>query len=113
MRIGNIGGYGGIAVSPYNYSVRNQSDVSDAYIESVDEIGKMNASEDIGIVQPVRYPNAKAQPVDPVKRMQDAQKVNQEYNQVAANFKGNDTWYGADALSGGYQTVGGTIDLFA
>lgn len=115
MRIGAIGGYGDIAVRPFNYSIQNKSDVSDAYTESVDEASKAGTPKELSAVQPVRYPNAQiqAEGVEPTKRMENAKKASQEYNQVAANFAGSSTWYGANAVAGGYATVGNNIDLFA
>lgn len=115
ISIGAIGGASGMSyIQPMNYSLKNESDVSDSFIETGMSGAVMN-------VPPVRYPNAQAIPVadddnsslklsaNVVKKSQEA---NRMYNDVAAKFQGMTTGYSQDTQAISYGMAGNTIDLF-
>jgi hypothetical protein len=96
-----------------NYSVKNQSEVSDAYTESAKQVQGTGTFSDIGAVRPVRYPNAQTVSVDPTEKLAKAQSVNRDMNEIASGFTGTATGYGSDSRSYSYQMIGSTIDLYA
>jgi hypothetical protein len=95
-----------------NYSVKNQSEVSAAYAESVKQVDKTGAFSDIGSVTPVRYPNATEITVDQTKRLSRTQSVSQDMNEIAFEFSGKTTGYGSDSQSRSYQAIGTSIDVY-
>ncbi len=116
LSIGGIGSaYGASFIQPMNYSVKNQADVSDAFMETGMSGAIMN-------VPPVIYPNAQAIPKaesdsDPlslsantVKKSQEANKL---YNDVAAKFQGMTTGYTQSTEGISYGMSGSAVDLFA
>ena len=116
MSIGGIGStYGMNYIQPMNYSVKNQADVSDAFMETGMSGAIMN-------VPPVTYPNAQEVPkaddennplaasADVVKRSQEANKM---YNDVASKFQGMTVGYGQDTAAMSYAVSGSNLDLFA
>ena len=116
LSVGGIGNpYGMSFVQPMNYSVKNQSDISDAFIET----GMSNA---IMNVPPIIYPNAQEIPkadeesdplalsINTVKKSQEANKL---YNDVASKFQGITTGYTQDTQALTYGMSGSRIDLFA
>jgi hypothetical protein len=116
LSIGGIGSaYGANFIQPMSYSIKNQSDVSDAFVETGMSGAVMN-------VPPVVYPNAQvvstddnesdplALSVGSVKKSQEANKL---YNDVAAKFQGMTTGYTQSTEGISYGMSGGKIDLFA
>ena len=106
--------YGMSFVQPMNYNIKNQSEVSDAFVETGMNGAVMN-------VPPVVYPNAQvtagaddnnplAASADIVKRSQEA---NRMFNDVAKKFQGMTTGYSQNNEALSYGVSGGTIDLFA
>ena len=87
LSIGGIGNaYGMSFIQPMNYSVKNQADVSDAFMETGMSGAIMN-------VPPVVYPNAQTVPAsdnesDPLslsaESVRKSQEANRLYNDVAA-----------------------------
>lgn len=115
ISVGNIGStYGMSYVRPLNLAVKNEGEISDAFIETGMSGAVMN-------VPPVVYPNAgEVSPGDSesdplklganvVKRSQEAGRM---YNDIAATFKGMTTGYGQTAAATSYGMEGNTIDLF-
>ena len=115
ISIGGVGSYGMSFVQPMNYPVKNQADVSDAFMETGMSGAIMN-------VPPVIYPNAQEVPeasddesnplamsADVVRKSQEA---NRMYNDVAAKFQGMTTGYSQDTTALSYGMSGSTIDLF-
>ena len=116
LSIGGIGnGYGMSFIQPMNYAVKNQSDVSDAFIETGMSGAIMN-------VPPVVYPNAQAIPKaegesDPlslsVNTVKKSVEANRMYNDVASKFQGMTTGYTQNTEGISYGMSGGSVDLFA
>ncbi len=116
LSVGGIGNaYGMSFIQPMNYSVKNQADVSDAFIETGMSGAIMN-------VPPVVYPNAQAVPsgdsesnplslsAGSVRKSQEANKL---YNDVAARFEGMTTGYTQSTEGISYGMSGSRVDLFA
>lgn len=98
------------SVKPMNYSLSNNSKVSDAYTES---IGKTSDVNDIEITKPVSYANAKATLVDPTEKLKGVLQATKAYNSVADGFSGAITGYGNDSTPSVYSTTGSNIDIYA
>ncbi|MBE5825781.1 MAG: hypothetical protein E7307_04000 [Butyrivibrio sp.] len=115
LSIGAVGGpYGMGFIQPLNYNLKNESDVSDSFIET-------GMSGAVTNVPPVRYPNAQAltssdEESDPLKLsanvVRKSQEANRMYNDVAARFQGMTTGYSQDTRAMSYEMAGNTIDLF-
>ncbi len=116
LSVSGIGGsYGMSFVQPMNYTIKNQSEVSDAFLQN-------GAQGVIPNVSPVGYPNAQAisddeeekdplaLAVDTVKKSQEASRM---YNDVAAKFQGMTTGYTQQLAGLSYGIAGSTLDLFA
>ena len=104
----------GYNVEPLNYSITNKSEFSDAYNESVKNSA---GSKSVGIVTPVRYPNAqgrsgKASKNDMTSRLENASKE-QAFTRLAASYGSATTSYSGSGAGMSYSMVGNTIDLFA
>ena len=111
MGIGGINGaynaYQLYRTQPMNYAVQNQSDVSDAYKESVG----VNAARSMDPVPPVLYANAQKVPVAGSDRSQDAAAANRQFNAIASRYEGETVGYtrGAQGMNG-YGVVGSMFD---
>ncbi len=116
LSIGGIGNaYGMSYVQPLNYGVKNEADISDAFVETGMSGAVMN-------VPPVIYPNAQEIPqadldsdplalsVDSVKKSQEANRL---FNDVASKFQGMTTGYSQSTEALSYGMSGNSIDLFA
>ena len=103
-------------IQPMNYTVKNQSEVSDAFIETGMSGSVMN-------VPPVVYPNAQQvessdeETNDPLKLSADVVKKSQDanrlFNDVASKFQGMTTGYTQNNQAYSYGISGGNLDLFA
>ena len=109
LSVGAISSFGKLsAVKPLQYAVSNQSRVSDAYRESVNE------DKGVGLVNPVRYPNARTVPISEMtERAEASQKTGQEYNAIAARYAGSPTFYQADSSASSYAMIGSGFDAIA
>ena len=109
LSVGAISPFGKLsAVKPLHYALPNQSRVSDAYRESVKE------DEGVGLVNPVRYPNARTVSISEMSgRAEASQKADQEYNAIAARFAGSPTFYQADSSASSYAMIGSGFDAIA
>ncbi len=94
--------------TPMNYAVDNQSEVSGAFVESMQEA----APSKVDAAPPVRYATATMERVDPMEKAGRSQQVSRAYNSLASQFGGNVTGYGQDRAAKAYQTVGQSVDLF-
>ncbi|ADL33080.1 hypothetical protein bpr_I0332 [Butyrivibrio proteoclasticus B316] len=117
ISIGSIGSpYGMSFVKPMNYTIKNQSEVSD-------EFTNHGAKGLVPNVTPVGYPNAQAvstveddeedpmqMAIDMVKKSQEAGKM---YNDVAQKFQGMTVGYSQNQGALSYGISGGNLDLFA
>lgn len=108
LSVGAISSYGQLAlIKPLNYAISNQSRISDAYQTAVQSQGE------IDLVNPVRYPNAKAEPADAVSRTTEAQKADQEFRAIAARYASSPAGYQADRSAVSYSMVGNGFDAIA
>jgi hypothetical protein len=115
LAIGAISAYG-TSIQPMSYTVKNQSQVSDAFTESVGQTGAVQLPGRVGVVNPVQYPNAKLaddRQVDMTTAVVKSQSANQKMNQVAAGYAGMTTGYGSDSSAKGYELIGSILDLYA
>lgn len=117
ISIGSIGSpYGMSFVNPMNYTIKNQSEVSD-------EFTNHGAKGLVPNVTPVGYPNAQAvsaveddnedlmqMAIDMVKKSQETERM---YNDVAQKFQGMTIGYSQDQGALSYGISGGNLDLFA
>ncbi len=115
LSVGGIGNaYGMSYVQPMNYSLKNESSVSDAFIETGMAGSVMN-------VPPVVYPNAQAVPADDesnplalsANSVKKSQVANKMYNEVAKRFQGMTTGYTQSTEGISYDMSGSTVNLFA
>lgn len=112
--INALNAYSGISsVQPMNYSMKNHSEVSSAYTESLKEPQSVGTFPGIGDVTPVSYPNAAVSSVDSTARLAKTQSTDRELNDIASGFSGIMTGYGSDRQSYGYEMIGSTIDYYA
>ena len=97
-----------MATRPQNYAVENESEISDAFSESLatNGVGGINGPS------PVQYPNAQVAETGH-RQAAEAARVNQYYNNVASSFQGAATSYNANGMGSQYSVVGSTIDLTA
>ena len=117
ISIGAIGSsYGMSFVQPMNYTIKNQSEVSDEFVNQ-------GAKGLVPNVTPVGYPNAQAvsdtkddeddpmqMAIDMVKKSQEA---NRMYNDVAQKFQGMTVGYSQSQDAMSYGVSGANLDLFA
>ena len=117
MSVGGIGSvYGMSFIQPMNYTLKNESDVSE-------DFAKKGASGLVTNVSPVGYPNAQAIAGDDEEKenplalsigsVMKSQEANKMYNDVAQKFQGMTVGYGQDLAAQSYGTQGSTLDLFA
>ena len=111
MSIGGIGNaYGAYQMyrtRPMNYVVQNQSDVSDAYKESIG----LSKARSMDPTPPVLYPNAQKVPAGAVKAPQaDEETVNRQFNSIAARYSGVNTGYERNGQGQGYEMTGSLFD---
>lgn len=112
--ISPIGAYSSMAaIKPIQYQVQNQSEVSDAYQESVGALGGAQSSRPVDAVSPVVYANAQKMATESVDTNDVAQKVSQAYNKIASSFSDKITGYSSHGSGEKYSMVGNSIDLFA
>lgn len=113
LSIGSLGGVAGasyISTTPQNFSVRNQSQVSQAYQESM-AVGTAEGAG-IGSPHPVQYPTAQMTESNKLSHLQAAQETERAYEAIAAGFMGMTTSYGQDLNGFGYGGIGGNIDVY-
>lgn len=90
---------------PLNYALSNNSEVSTAYAQAVQEPTQVASA--IDPVSPVGYPNAQkitTKKLDPVE-------TSAMFNEVAKSFAGSVTGYGSTGTGSTYNTVGQNIDV--
>ncbi len=96
-------------IRPQNYAVENESEISDAFSESLE----VNGANGITGPAPVQYTNAQATEFggSGQRSSPSAARVSQFYNQVASSFQGAPTSYDAGGNAGQYAMIGSNIDL--
>ena len=111
LSIGRLGGASltsMVGVQPQNYSVKNQSAISEAYGESIQQLSGMG----IGGAQPVQYTNAQLVE-NRIGQIREAQKVDKAYNAIASAFEGYTPAYDGSLQGASYSAAGANVDLFA
>ena len=103
--IGSLGQFG--TVKPLNYAISNRSGVSSAYQESV------RGADQVGLVHPVRYPNATVTPADPAEKAIEKQSADQGFQAIASRFAGSPAGYQADSSAVAYSMAGNLFDAIA
>ncbi|MDC7294999.1 MULTISPECIES: hypothetical protein [unclassified Butyrivibrio] len=116
ISIGAVGSpYGMSLVQPMNYPLKNESKVSEDFLE----VGMQNA---VMNVPPVRYPNAQEivkpeEDSNPLKlsaeTVRKSQEANRMYNDVASKFQGMTVGYSQDQAAVSYGMSGNSVDFFA
>lgn len=115
LSIGRLGGASStayVAMQSQNYSLKNQSSVSDAYEESMQQVGGAGMGAAIGSAHPVQYPNAQLTE-NRISQIRGAQQAEKNYNAIASAFQGYTASYDANMQGTTYSTAGAGIDLFA
>lgn len=108
LSVGAISSYGQLAsIKPLNYALSNNARVSDAYQKSV------QTQDQIELVPPVRYPNARTEASDPIAKANEATKTNQEFNAIAARYGSSPIGYSADSTAAAYSQLGSSFDAIA
>lgn len=108
-RLGAMSTTSVMAMQPQSYGIQNQSTVSEAYQESVQQLG---SSAGVDGVHPVQYPNSQLV-ANRVSQIQDSQRMEQAYNSIATAFEGNVSSYDSAMVGMNYASVGANIDTFA
>lgn len=107
----SIGRLGGMSIQAQHYSLGNQSNVSSAYKESMQQAsGAFGAS--VTGAHPVQYPTAQLTD-NRIAQIKGAQHMEQAYNAIASSFDASNTSYRADKTGANYSAAGANIDLFA
>lgn len=111
-----LNSYGSISsVQPMNYAVENTADFSDAY-----NVDATKQSAGVNGAAPVQYPNAtvgeveeKAPQIDPLERQRKNIEVSNQFNDIAASFKSNNTSYNMAGVGASYGMAGSRFDAYA
>lgn len=94
---------------PQAYSVENQSEVSDSFVEAMKGVAGTNR---VDAAPPVQYANASVS-TNRVTQLHKNQEANKAYNDLASSFGGAAVSYGASRQAAGYEVLGGQFDSFA
>lgn len=94
---------------PQAYSVENQSEVSDSFVEAMQGAGALNR---VDAAPPVQYANASVT-TNRIEQLHKNQEANKAYNDLASSFNGVNVSYGASRQAAGYEILGGSFDSFA
>ena len=114
--IGGLSTYSPISsIQPMNYAVQNQAEVSDVYAEDV-----TRNTAGVNGASPVQYPNAtiKTEPVarqgviDPTEMLEQKKRAASAYNDIASQFKTNNTGYSRSGIGNSYGMAGSRFDAF-
>ena len=98
-----------VETRPQNYAVENESEVSDAFMQSL----AINGTDGIVAPTPVQYANAQRSESGNRVSDLDSTQVNQFYNDIASGYQGMSTSYDASGTAGQYAMIGSNIDLYA
>ena len=109
MSMNPIAGVRTVGSRPMNYAVENESEISDAFSESM---AVANAGSVTGAT-PVQYANAQREERTPGVPSMDAARANRFYNNIASAYQGMSTSYDASGAAGQYAMIGSNIDLTA
>ncbi len=98
-----------VETKPQNYAVENQSDVSDAFSQSL----AVNGASGIMGPPPVQYANAQVSENETAQAGVDSARANRYFNDIASAYQGMSTSYNANGAAEQYSMVGNSIDLMA
>jgi len=105
MNMSPISSVRSVGTRPQNYAVDNQSEISDAFADSLKTYGATGVTGP----SPVQYTNAQTED-NKVSAVNDSAKANRFYNDIASAFQGVSTGYGANAQAQSYAMVGANFD---
>ena len=108
-RLGAVSTTSVMAMQPQSYGIQNQSAVSTAYEESIQQLG---SGASVDGVHPVQYPKSQLV-ANRVSQIEDSQRMEQAYNSIATAFEGNISSYDQSMMGMSYASVGANIDTFA
>ena len=94
---------------PQAYTVENQSEVSDSFVEAMRGAGYANR---VDATAPVQYATASVT-TNRIEQLQRNQEANKAYNDLAASFGGVNVSYGAGRQAENYAVLGSQFDAFA
>lgn len=100
-------GVGFSSVKPMNYSIDNQSITSTSFVEAMKGL---SGSESVGVVSPVRYPNAEY--VSPLEKADRTMKMSAAYNDIAETIEGTSVEYNRSGEASGYEMLGRSVDFY-
>lgn len=95
-------------VRPEAYAIDNQSEVSDAFSQSL----AMQSVEGVSAPSPVKYANAQVEE-NTINAAEQSSRTNQMFNNIASAYQGMNTSYDATGAAFGYGMVGNSVDLMA
>lgn len=98
-----------VETKPQNYAVENESEVSDAFTQSL----AVNGASGIVAPTPVQYANARTEENAVGGASADAARTNRFFNDIASAYQGMSTSYDASGAAGQYAMIGSNIDLSA
>lgn len=102
-----------VSVKPLAYAVDNKSDVSGAFVESMNRVGAVSPKDRVGAAVPVRYPDARVDENTSFLKLQEAVSANRDYNRIATEFSNSYTGYSANGAGTNYSVSGGSVDFYA
>ena len=91
------------------YSISNQSAVSQAYKDSINNTVTPKA---VRGPAPVQYATSRYD-VSSVSGIQANRRMTRAYNDIASGFNGVNTSYDRNSQASSYDTIGQSVDLFA
>ena len=97
---------------PMNYSISNQSQVSDSFAESINN----TSANAVDASSPVVYANSQrttSGTVNATSQAQEVQRVSKAMNDIAEGFGGNNTSYSANMQAQKYDVIGSNFDMYA
>lgn len=94
---------------PQAYTVENQSEVSDSFVEAMRGMGYANR---VDAAAPVQYATASVS-TNRIEMLQKNQEANKAYNDLAASFGGVSVSYGSARQAESYAVIGSRFDAFA
>ena len=110
MMITGLCAYSGMSLKPMNYAIKNNSEVSDVYVKSIEKTGGTNQ---IDSANPVIYPNASVSSADAKGNSAKSLEASKSFNDIAESFGGINTSYGVAGEARTYSTVGSNFDTYA
>ena len=98
-----------LETKPQNYAVENESEVSDAFSQSM----AVNGAGGITAAPPVQYANAQVSENSTSGPSMDSARMNRFFNDIASGYQGMSTSYDANGQAGQYAMIGSNIDYSA